>query len=197
MIGDFSLNCSNSASHEYLISKGLETQCASYDLNINQLGDLIENVDCAKLEVTIHQYMPEFHMEHCVFAAVLSSGNSFRDCGKPCEKHEVHLRDMYGNRHEIKADQECRNTMFNAKAQSTIKYFENWLDEGVGLFRFECLHENSAELVIKLDTYLKLMNKEIDSSQTYEILGQVETYGLGTGQVSKTKKYQDRKKLGI
>ena len=76
-------------------------------MNTHQLNDLIQFVAPSTLEITIHQYMPEFHMEHCVFAAFLSDGNSFRDCGRPCEKHLVHLKDMYGNQHEIK----CRSRM--------------------------------------------------------------------------------------
>ena len=41
------------------------------------------------LEAVIHQHLPIFHTEHCVFARFLSEGNSFIDCGKPCEHHSV------------------------------------------------------------------------------------------------------------
>ena len=66
-------------------------------------------------------------MEHCVFAAFLSKGHSYRDCGKPCEKHHVELKDQFGNFHFIKADQECRNTMFNAIPQSAAKKIKTLL----------------------------------------------------------------------
>lgn len=194
LIGDFSLNCSNSYTYDYLNTKGLVSVCASYDLNINRLNKLITSIDTSKLEITIHQYMPEFHMEHCVFAAFLSNGNSFKDCGKPCEKHQVHLTDMYGNRHEIKADQECRNTMFNGKAQSTIKYIQDWQGKGVSKFRFECLHETGIELVQKLETYLKLINHDIDEKTAFNKLGEIESYGLSTGQLEKVQGYKNRKK---
>jgi putative protease len=55
---------------------------------------LLQNTNAQKLEITIHQSMPSFHMEHCVFAAFLSKGKSFKDCGKPCEKHLVQLKDQ-------------------------------------------------------------------------------------------------------
>jgi putative protease len=194
LIGDFSLNSSNSYTHDYLIKKGLKSQCVSYDLNVDQVNKMIQNIDASKLEITIHQYMPEFHMEHCVFAAFMSKGNSFKDCGKPCEKHKVHLKDMYGNRHEIKADQECRNTMFNAKAQSTVKFFEHWLSEGVSFYRYECLHESGQEIVDKLKVYFNLLAKNISVDQAYLDLGKVESYGLGIGNMSKTREYKDRKK---
>ena len=194
LIGDFSLNCTNSITHDYLINKGLKSVSASYDLNINQLNDLIHYTNSNKLEITLHQYMPEFHMEHCVFAAFLSDGNSFRDCGKPCEKHDVHLKDMYGNRHEIKADQECRNTMFNSKAQSTAKYLTSWINEGVSYYRFECLHETSEEIISKISTYINLMAKKIDLNEAYSTLGKVEKFGLGAGVLNKEIEYQSRKK---
>jgi putative protease len=194
LIGDFSLNCANSLTHKYLISKGLDSVTSSYDLNIDQLNDLIKNSDSSKLEVTLHQYMAEFHMEHCVYAAFLSKGNSFRDCGKPCEKHEVYLKDMYGNRHDIKADQECRNTLFNSKANSTAKYLKDWVQKGVKYYRFECLHESAEELISKVDSYLKLMNNEITLDDAYKTLGKAEKYGLGSEVLDNKKEYKSIKK---
>lgn len=198
LMGDFSLNCANSHTFEYLSKKGLSSQTASYDLNIDQLNSLISHIDHAndpiKLEITIHQYMPEFHMEHCVFAAFLSKGNSFKDCGKPCEKHEVFLKDMYGYRHEIKADQECRNTMFKSEAQSSLKYLRNWNRQGVTLFRFECLHEVGEILQAKLLTYLRFVATDISPDEAFLKLGGLEYYGLGLGQLEKKDSYKDRKK---
>lgn len=194
LLGDFSLNNANAITHEYLMGKGLASVTASYDLNIQQLNELIEHTDPTGLEITFHQYMPEFHMEHCVFAAFMSEGNSFRDCGKPCEKHEVYLKDMYGNRHEIKADQECRNTMFRSTAQSTIKYLRDWQEKGVHLFRFECLHESAEVLEKKLEIYLDFFSGKITVDSAYQILGNSESYGMDLGQVSKTKEYISRKR---
>ena len=194
LIGDFSLNCSNSLSLDYLISKGLNSVTASYDLNISQLNDLIDFGNSEKLEITLHQYMPEFHMEHCVYAAFLSKGNSFVDCGKPCEKHDVFLVDMYGNRHDIKADQECRNTLFNSKAITTAKYLNDWTKMGVKFFRFECLHETGNEFITKLETYFKLLNNEISLEKTYKVLGKNEKYGLGSQVLDNKIEYSSIKK---
>jgi hypothetical protein len=38
----------------------------------------------------------------------LSSGNSYLDCGHPCEKSTVHLRDHQGQDHLVLADMGCR-----------------------------------------------------------------------------------------
>lgn len=194
LYGDFSLNVTNSVTFDYLLSKGLKTICLSYDLNDNQLMDVINNIDPSKAEITAHQYMPEFHMEHCVFAAFLSKGNSFRDCGRPCEKHHVQLKDMYGNMHEIKADQECRNTMFSATSMSAATLIPKWQDGGVHTFRFEALHEEGADFTDKIDTYLKLICHEYTTEEVFNKIGKMENYGVNTGQLLNKKVYNDRKK---
>jgi putative protease len=148
--GDFSLNVSNSIAHKYLLNKNLKSICASYDLSLKQLEDLIKKCDSGTLEITVHQYMPSFHMEHCVFAAFLSTGSSFRDCGKPCEKHRVELKDQFGNFHQIKADQECRNTMFNSRPFSFTQKISKFIKWGATEFRFEALYENEAEMKEKI-----------------------------------------------
>ena len=194
LIGDFSFNVTNARSLSYLTDKGLETINVSYDLNQEQLLDLVKHGDPSKIEVTIHQYMPEFHMEHCVFAAFLSKGSSFRDCGKPCEKHEVKLKDPYGNWHFLKADHECRNTFFKATPQSAGFLVETLKKEGVASVRLEALSENASELTLKVKTYLGILNGELTPGEAMKKLEMVESYGLGLGQMKKTDTYQDRKK---
>lgn len=194
LIGDFSLNVTNSLTADYLIKKGLETVNTSYDLNQEQLLDLISHSDPAKLEVTLHQYMPEFHMEHCVFAAFLSTGSSFKDCGKPCEKHEVKLKDPYGNWHFLKADHECRNTFFKATPQSASFLMGELKNRGVKSLRLEALNENAKDLNHKILVYLKLLNGTMSSQTAVEELKVMESYGLGKGQLNKTDTYKDRKK---
>lgn len=157
--GDFSLNVSNSIAHQYLLGKKLKTICASYDLSAKQLEELLKNSIGGTVEVTLHQYMPSFHMEHCVFAAFLSSGSTFKDCGKPCEKHRVELKDQFGNFHQIKADQECRNTMFNSKAFSFSDKISAFKKNGATEFRFEALYENELELKEKIISLKNLIQK--------------------------------------
>lgn len=195
LYGDFSLNVTNSITFDYLLSKGLETICLSYDLNDLQLMDVINKIDPSKAEITAHQYMPEFHMEHCVFAAFLSKGNSFRDCGRPCEKHHVQLKDMYGNMHEIKADQECRNTMFSATSMSAATLIPRWQDAGVHFFRFEALHETGLKFIEKIGTYLKLISNEYTTEEVFAKIGKMENYGVTTGQLLNKKVYKDKKKI--
>jgi putative protease len=194
LIGDFSLNVTNSLTADYLLNKGLETVNTSYDLNQEQLLDLVSHSDPSRLEVTLHQYMPEFHMEHCVFAAFLSTGSSFKDCVKPCEKHEVKLKDPYGNWHFLKADHECRNTFFKATPQSASFLLGELKNRGVHSLRLEALNEKADDLNHKILVYLKLLNGSMSSQTAVEELKVMESYGLGKGQLNKTDTYKDRKK---
>lgn len=192
--GDFSLNVTNSLTANYLLKKKLQTLCASYDLSSKQLLNLVQNVESERIEVTIHQYMPSFHMEHCVFAAFMSKGSSFKDCGKPCEKHRLELKDQFGNYHQIKADQECRNTMFNAIPQSAAKFIPALLEKGVTDFRFEALYENELELSKKILLYKKLIEnkQELQNIEMIKEIGVFEKYGLSDGTQHETE-YKNRK----
>ena len=195
MIGDFSLNIANSITADYLFSKGLKSLTPSYDLNKDQLLALVENSENKRFEVTIHQYMPSFHMEHCVYAAFLSNGKSFKDCGKPCEKHKVELHDNFGNKHFIKADSECRNTMYNATSISAPTLLKECEEIGVNLFRIEALHEDAKTIFSKLQAFTKLLDGQIEPNELNEQLGLHENYGLSSGQIFKEDTYIDRKKI--
>ncbi|MFN3361978.1 MAG: peptidase U32 family protein, partial [Pseudanabaenaceae cyanobacterium] len=68
LIGDFSFNVANPLTAQYFLRHyPLQRLTCSYDLNIDQLTDLVQACPRHWLEVTIHQHMPLFHMEHCVF----------------------------------------------------------------------------------------------------------------------------------
>lgn len=156
-VGDFSLNVANPASAAVFLARGLERVTISYDLNITQVLALAGAVPSGHLELTLHQHMPMFHMEHCVFAAFLSKGSTFLDCGRPCEKHRVHLRDRVGIEHPLRADVGCRNTLFNAAAQTGAAHFEELRAAGLRHFRIELLEESSAETHTVLRAYQALV----------------------------------------
>ena len=124
-VGDFSLNAANPISSRLLMENAaLDYLTVSYDLNIGQVLDLLGAAPPEWFELTLHQHMPMFHMEHCVFCVFLSEGTTYKDCGRPCEKHVVHLRDRVGQLHRLQADVGCRNTLFNGRAQTGARFFE-------------------------------------------------------------------------
>lgn len=197
LVGDFSLNVSNSLSLNYFLRKGLSRICPSYDLNASQLNDLLKSISGGTAEITVHQYIPAFHMEHCVYAAFLSKGTSFKDCGRPCDTHRVELRDHTGALHPLKPDMECRNTMFNGKSQSAAKLIPDLLDLGVRDFRVEALFESPEQVRTKIKVYSQLIERNLDPREAFALLGSHEQYGIGEGQLRKDAIYLDKKKTKV
>jgi len=185
-IGDFSLNVANRLSAEYFKNQfALERVTASYDLNVLQLAALLQSAPPEWFEITLHQHMPMFHMEHCVFCAFLSQGKDYRDCGRPCDKHDVKLRDRVGAEHPLKADAGCRNTVFNSQAQTGAEFVEKLLALGVKKFRVEFLNESAEEVERIIAKYRQLLRGEISGTQLWRELKLFNQLGVTRGQMGK------------
>ncbi len=197
LYGDFSLNITNHLSASWFLKQGLKTICPAYDLNQQQLNALAAHIDPSSLEVTVHQYIPSFHMEHCVFAAFLSNGSSYRDCGRPCEKHRVALLDEKNNVLPLKADPECRNTMFQGESVSAARLIPELQARGVRRFRLEALFEEPAELQRKIKLYQALINGTLPAADLLKQINTVEKFGVGEGQLFSINNYQSYKKPGL
>ncbi len=150
MIGDFSLNITNPITAHWFLQQGLERITASYDLNRDQLMDLVKWLPVERLEIVMHQHMPMFHMEHCVFCTVLSPGTNKTNCGRPCDRHLVQLRDRVGTEHFLDADIGCRNTLYNGRPQSGAEAVPQLIEQGVRHFRVELLPNATQDEVRKL-----------------------------------------------
>ncbi|MEZ0390279.1 MAG: DUF3656 domain-containing protein [Verrucomicrobium sp.] len=179
--GDFSLNVANPLTAEFLKRTGLEQLTVSYDLNIEQVLDLLCGCPPSWFELTLHQHMPMFHMEHCVFASFMSKGTTFLDCGRPCEKHQVKLRDRTGMEHPLKADVGCRNTLFNAVPQTGARFFEMLRHAGLGTFRVELLEESGDEATRVISLYQGLMNQQQSGDTLWRDLKAQSQLGVTTG----------------
>ncbi|MBU7582296.1 MAG: U32 family peptidase [Nostoc sp. TH1S01] len=181
-IGDFSLNVANPLTADYYKQHfGLERLTASYDLNINQLEDLLSSCPPQWFEVTIHQRIPMFHMEHCVFCAFLSEGTDYTNCGRPCEKHEVKLRDRVGSEHVLQADAGCRNTVFNGTAQTGAEYVQRLVELGLRHFRIEFVNETPEQVAKTIHRYRQLLQGEISGSQLWRELQLQNQLGVTRG----------------
>jgi putative protease len=184
-IGDYSLNIANRLSADYFKNKyGLERVTASYDLNFTQLEALLDSAPPEWFEVTIHQHMPMFHMEHCVFCAFLSSGTDYTNCGRPCDKHDLKLRDRVGAEHPIKADVGCRNTVFNALAQTGAEYVGRLQALGATHFRLEFLNETADQVVQTIGKYRQLLAGKITGAQLWRELKLFNQLGVTRGQMA-------------
>ena len=181
-VGDFSLNIANPLTADYFKNRfNLERLTASYDLNINQLEDLITNYPAQNFEVTIHQHIPMFHMEHCVFCAFLSEGTDYTNCGRPCDTQAVTIRDRVGSEHILKADAGCRNTVYNATAQTGAEYVERLISLGLQHLRIEFVSETPEQVEKTIHSYQKLLQGEIIGSQLWRELKLQNQLGVTRG----------------
>jgi putative protease len=185
-VGDFSLNVANRLTADYFKNQfGLERVTASYDLNVTQLDALLQGAPPEWFEITIHQHMPMFHMEHCVFCAFLTNGKDYHDCGRPCDHHDVRLRDRVGAEHPLKADAGCRNTVFNSQAQTGAEFVERLMALGVRHFRLEFLNEPPEEVARTIAKYRQLLRGEITGTQLWRELKLFNQLGVTRGQLGK------------
>ena len=179
---DFSLNVTNPLTAELLIRWGASRLTASYDLNRDQMIELARDCNPWYLEVVIHQHMPMFHMEHCVFCSVLSPGKNKSDCGRPCDRHDVKLRDRVGSEHVLHADIGCRNTLYNASAQSGAEAVLPLTKLGVKQFRVELLRDTDIQQTKRLvQLYSQLVQGDLEGAKVWQELKADNRIGVTRG----------------
>ncbi len=181
VIADFSLNVSNHRSAEWIRSLGAQRVTASYDLNRDQLAELFDSVPANWMEVVIHQHMPMFHMEHCVFCNVMSPGTNKTNCGRPCDDHVVQLRDRVGAKHTLQADVACRNTLYNATPQSGAETVAELAERGTDWFRVELLEQDSGQTADVIKTYRQLLAGEVTANEVWRRLKATNRIGVTRG----------------
>lgn len=179
--GDFSLNVTNSVTAHHLLALGADTLTAAHDLDAIQLGHVLDGVPAERMEVVVHHHLATFHTEHCVYAHLLGTGRDFRSCGRPCEKHLVALGDRVGLQHPVVVDVGCRNTVFNAQAQSAAQVVPELIRRGVKRFRVELVRETGAETVQVLLAWQDLLRGAIGAPELAARIGVHEQFGVTAG----------------
>ena len=181
LIGDFSLNAANSLTAAGYLSQGLSRLTPAHDLNAEQVAALVGSAGSEQIEVVAYQHLPVFHTEHCVFCRFLSTGTSYRDCGRPCEKHRVELRDHTGRSHPVMADVGCRNTVFGAEAQEASAHMDLWRRAGIRHFRLEFVHESAAQVKAVTNLFQRALRGEIGFAELNRELKTIAPAGTTQG----------------
>ncbi len=180
-IGDFSLNAANVLTAQTFLDMGLARITPTYDLNATQIAQLTTAVDADKIEVVAYMHLPVFHTEHCVFCRFLSNGTSYKDCGHPCEKHQVALRDVNGRAHPVMADVGCRNTVFSAEAQEISAHLDRLRDVGIRHYRLEFVHETSEQVSAVITAFQSTLANRQSSAELGKQLRQLSPQGTTEG----------------
>jgi U32 family peptidase len=181
LIADFSLNAANAVTAAELFDLGIARLTPTHDLNAAQIVDLARASGASRLEAVAFHHLPVFHTEHCIFCRFLSAGTSYRDCGRPCEKHAVSLRDSSGRAHPVTADVGCRNTVFGAEAQQAAAHMEDWLEAGIRHFRLEFAHETAQQTAAVAEAFREMLDGRKSARDLAQTLQRVTPQGITEG----------------
>ncbi|HZO54143.1 MAG TPA: U32 family peptidase [Bryobacteraceae bacterium] len=181
LTGDFSLNAANAVSAHLLLGMNLDRITPTHDLNAAQVAALAHEAGAHRIEAIAYQHLPVFHTEHCVFARFLSTGSSYKDCGRPCEHHRVELRDVNRRAHPVLADVGCRNAVFGAEAQECSAHLDSWLAAGIAHYRLEFAHESAAQVRAVTGAFAQALSGAITSRQLSERLRRTAPQGTTEG----------------
>ncbi|MGC4030615.1 MAG: DUF3656 domain-containing protein [Tepidisphaeraceae bacterium] len=181
LFGDYALNVANEWTADVFRQAGLKRLVPSYDLNWRQMAAMLGRAGAGDFECVIHQHMPMFHMEHCVFSHVLSDGTDYRTCGRPCETHAVDLKDRTGAPHPLIPDAGCRNTLYNAAAQSAAGYVPRMLELGVRHFRVELLRQSPDEVGPLVARYRDVLSGKAEAKSAFRGLRVLSQLGVTAG----------------
>ena len=179
--GDFSLNAANSLTALHLLGLGLATITASFDLDEQQLFAMLANVPADRVAVIAHHRIPTFHTEHCVYSHLLSNGRDFHSCGRPCEQHQVSLRDHLGREHPVIVDVGCRNTVFHAAPQQSSAWAGKLLAAGVQRFRVEFVREGAGEVSRVLAAWRDVLAGRCDAEAVGRRTNAMSQFGVAQG----------------
>ena len=191
LIGDFSLNTANSPAAQLYLQMGIQRLTPGHDLNAAQVADLARRAGGARIEAIAYQHLPVFHTEHCVFCRFLSTGTSYKDCGRPCETHLIQLRDPAGRQHPVMADVGCRNTVFGAEAQEASQHLGAWRTAGIRHFRLEFAHETGHQVAVITGLFQEALRGEMACGALGQKLKQAAPGGTTQGSLFVANNYEE------
>jgi putative protease len=96
----------------------------------------------------------------------------------------VKLRDRVGAEHVLKADAGCRNTVFNARAQTGAEYVSHMQSLGARKFRLEFVDELPEQVKHTITKYNGLLKGQITGEQIWRDLRALNQLGVTRGQIA-------------
>ncbi|MEZ4632634.1 MAG: hypothetical protein R2880_18295 [Deinococcales bacterium] len=72
------------------------------------------------------------------------------------------LKDSAGRLHPVMADVGCRNTVFGAEAQASVKHLSDWLKAGLYHYRLEFVHESAQQVTQIVKAFQDFLQAKLD-----------------------------------
>ena len=138
-VADSTLHAANPWTVAWLHQLGACRVTTAGELDREKLLALVAASRAEQLEVVVHQHLPMFHTEHCIYCAAEIAGADRAHCQRPCRHRDVRLRDRLGVEHPVRADACCRNTVYHAQPRSLLDLVPELRRRGVKHFRIDLL----------------------------------------------------------
>ena len=116
-----------------------------------------------------------------MIAALLSDGRDHLSCGRPCDRHQLSLRDRAHMDHPVEADVGCRNTVFHASPQSAAELVPALQRAGVTRYRLELVRESAEEAERAVRAYRDLLEGRLSGKEIFRNLRASGGYGVVRG----------------
>lgn len=145
IMGDYSLNITNSASLLAYRDMGLQGATLSYELNVDQL-EALSFPEGFETELGVYGKIPVMTSEYCPVGG--SVGKKAPDsCGRVCSKGVYTLADRKGAVFPVKCDcVDCRSTLFNSNTLFAPDLLKQIMKSGVGAVRLSFVDEKDEEI---------------------------------------------------
>jgi putative protease len=88
-----------------------------------------------------------------------------------------------GAAHPVKADAGCRNTVYNALAQTGAEFLPSFMELGVRRFRLEFLDELPEQVARTIQRYRQVARGEITGQQLWREFRLLNQLGVTRGQL--------------
>ena len=180
-VADFSLNAANPLTVELLQEPGRVRVTASYDLSADQLFDLLDATPAVVAGDRRSSAGADVSHGALRLLRVPSPGTDATNCGRPCDHHDVKLRDRVGALHPLKADVGCRNTLYNAVPQTTAEYLPRLIKHGARFFRVELLDDEPKAVERIVTLYQEVIAGRRDGKSLWRELKATNQYGVTRG----------------
>ena len=142
--GDYTMNYFNSYAADFWQKQGLETMGVSTELNFKQISKLKDNI---KKELLAFGNLRMMTMEHCILGANCGGRTADHKCSRPCmDDNRFYLQDEKGFKFNIKADEFCRNHIYNGHLLCMIEDLPKICEMKTDIVRLDMLHFRDREI---------------------------------------------------
>lgn len=149
---DYSLNCFNQFSLDWLLSRGVQGACLSPELNLEQLHNFR---DLSAAELMVHGDLTLMVSESCPIEAAKGG----EKCGSACQKARYWLRDEKGYEFPVATDKKCRFYVFNSRRLCLLDDLERLWPLGCESLRIEAWCDSPAQTAEAAAVYRRAINE--------------------------------------